>query len=102
MRDVMIEGVDYGTIPGTPKPTLYKPGSEKLLSMFHMAGKLTAEDLSTPDMIRYLLHCSITDEHGAFLGEGTGEASSAESKYQWREAVCAEEWEETPADRRRK
>jgi len=25
------EGVDFGTIPGTPKPTLLKPGAEKLL-----------------------------------------------------------------------
>lgn len=28
------EGVDYGIIPGTPKPTLLKPGAEKLLRWF--------------------------------------------------------------------
>lgn len=28
------EGIDYGTIPGTDKPTLYKPGAEKLLKAF--------------------------------------------------------------------
>lgn len=101
MRDVMKEDVDYGTIPGTPKPTLYKPGSEKLLSMFRMSGKPIVEDLSTPDMIRYQVHFVITDEHGNFLGEGIGEASSAESKYQWRRIVCQEEWDATPGDRRR-
>jgi hypothetical protein len=25
--------VDFGTIPGTPKPTLYKPGAEKLANI---------------------------------------------------------------------
>lgn len=101
MRDAMKKGVDYGTIPGTPKPTLYKPGSEKLLSMFRLAGKPIIEDLSTPDMIRYQVHFSISDGNGNFVGEGIGEASSAESKYQWRKAICVEEWESFPEDRRR-
>jgi hypothetical protein len=103
MRDVMKEGIDYGTIPGTPKPTLYKPGSEKLLSMFRLAAKPEAEDLSTPDTIRYRVRVIITEAStGLFLGEGLGEASSAETKYQWRKAVCQEEWDDTPVDRRRK
>ena len=34
MESVMLKDVHYGTIPGTPKPTLYKAGSEKILSTF--------------------------------------------------------------------
>jgi hypothetical protein len=30
-RAVLVEGVDYGLIPGTPKPVLWKPGAEMLL-----------------------------------------------------------------------
>jgi hypothetical protein len=30
VRAVLIEGTDYGVIPGTPRPSLYKPGAEKL------------------------------------------------------------------------
>ena len=30
----MQKDIDYGIIPGTPKPTLYKPGAEKLLRFF--------------------------------------------------------------------
>jgi hypothetical protein len=34
MQAVLTEGTDYGTIPGTDKPSLYKPGAEKLLQWF--------------------------------------------------------------------
>ncbi len=57
---------------------------------------------STPDCIRYRV--TITVVHAptqGIVGYGVGEASSAESKYQWRSAVCDEEWDDTPEDRRR-
>lgn len=102
MRKVMKVDIDYGTIPGTPKPTLYKPGSEKILSMFHLAATPRVEDVSTPDCIRYRVFVDVTHAPtGTFVGSGMGEASSAETKYQWREVVCEEEWQATPEDRRR-
>lgn len=30
----LVLDVDYGIIPGTPKPSLYKPGAEKILKLF--------------------------------------------------------------------
>ncbi len=33
-KEVLKEGTDYGIIPGTNKPTMYKPGSEKLAFAF--------------------------------------------------------------------
>ena len=33
-KKVMKSGKDYGVIPGTDKPTLLKPGAEKLCSLF--------------------------------------------------------------------
>jgi len=102
MQKVMKQDVDYGIIPGTPKPTLYKPGSEKILSMFHLAVEPRVEDLSTPDCIRYRVFVTVTHApSGVVLGTGIGEASSAEAKYQWRAVVCDEEWNETPEDRKR-
>jgi hypothetical protein len=102
LQRVMKQDVDFGIIPGTPKPTLYKPGSEKILSMFGLAVRPRVEDLSTPDRIHYRVHAEIIHRAtGIFMGEGIGEASSAESKYQWREVVCQEEWDATPEDRRR-
>ena len=102
MSSVMRKDHDYGIVPGTDKPSLLKPGSEKLLSLFNLAAQPNAEDLSTPDCIRYRV--TITVIHtptGTIAGFGVGEASSAESKYQWRGAVCNEEWDATPEDRRR-
>lgn len=102
MATVMKKDIDYGTIPGTPKPTLYKPGSEKLLSMFHLAAKPIVDDLSTPDCMRFRVFVQITEMgSGRYLGEGVGEASSAETKYQWRAIICDEEYQTTPDDRRR-
>lgn len=40
----MVEGVDFGTIPGTPKPTLYKPGAEKLSQLFGFAARIVHRD----------------------------------------------------------
>ncbi|WDU83904.1 hypothetical protein [Caloramator sp. Dgby_cultured_2] len=30
----MKEGEDYGKIPGSPKPSLFKPGAEKLCNLY--------------------------------------------------------------------
>lgn len=102
MKSVMKDGVHFGTIPGTPKPTLYKPGAEKILSTFHIAIEPIVEDLSTSDEAHFRVTTRATAMgSGTFLGSGVGEASSAEEKYQWREVVCDEEWEATPEDRKR-
>lgn len=37
MRGVMKEGTHYGTIPGTPKPSLWKAGAEVLCMTFRLA-----------------------------------------------------------------
>ena len=37
MRQVMKDGEHYGIIPGTQKPSLYKPGAEKLGFTFRLA-----------------------------------------------------------------
>jgi hypothetical protein len=34
VKDHMRQGIDYGTIPGTPKPSLYKAGAERLARFF--------------------------------------------------------------------
>jgi len=102
MASVMKDGVHYGTIPGTPKPTLYKPGAEKIFSTFRIAGEPEVEDLSTPDEIRYRVVFKATSQAtGIFLGAGNGECSSEEEKYKWRKPVCDQEWEEASPDERR-
>jgi len=104
MAAVMVPKVHYGVIPGTQKPTLYKPGSEKILSTFRIAAyPKEIEDLSGPDEIRYRVKVhGLSMDDGRLIGVGIGECSSSETKYKWRKPVCDEEFDETPEDRKRK
>lgn len=102
MKAVMKDGHHFGQIPGAGnKPVLFKAGAEKLLFTFRLSADPEIEDLSTGDGIRYRVRCKVCDRTGAYLGAGVGECSSDEEKYRWRAAVCKEEYDETPEDRRR-
>jgi hypothetical protein len=94
-------GVHYGVIPGTDKPTLLKPGAEVLQATFRIAPSYDVQDLSTPDSIRYRVTATGTHQlTGIVLGAGMGEASSNEEKYKWRKA-SNKEFDLAPVDRRR-
>lgn len=95
------EGVHYGIIPGTKKPTLYKAGSEKILATFRIAVELEVEDLSTHDSFRYRVKARGLIPSGEVIGCGIGECSTDEEKYRWRGVVNEKEWQATPEDRRR-
>lgn len=101
MKAVMKKEIHYGTIPGTNKPTLYKAGSEKILSTFRIAVELEVEDLSTPDCFRYRVKARGVIPSGEIVGCGIGECSTDEEKYRWRTAVNDKEWNATPEDRKR-
>ncbi len=105
MQDVMLEvmkdGTHYGTIPGTKSKSLYKAGAEKLMATFRLAAKPEVQDLSEGGEIAYRVTVNLLSANGTFVGAGIGECSSAEDKYSWRAAVCDEEWDETPENRRR-
>ncbi len=102
MKAVMIKETHYGVIPGSKKPSLYKPGAEVLCVTFRVAPSYKIEDLSNADSVRYRITCVGTHQTSlTVLGEGVGECSSNEEKYKWRRAVCAEEFEATPIERRR-
>jgi hypothetical protein len=49
LRGVMKEGTHYGTIPGTPKPSLWKAGAEVIAMTFRLApmlkSRVTVDDL---------------------------------------------------------
>jgi hypothetical protein len=105
MQDVMLEvmkkDTHFGIIPGTKTPSLYKPGAEKIMSTFRLAADPEVTDLGRDGEIHYRVKVSILSAGGAFLGAGIGECSSSEDKYAWRAAVCEEEFDATPENRRR-
>ena len=101
MAAVMKEGTHYGTIPGTPKPSLWKPGAEVLAATFRIAVSYKIEDLSTADVVRYRVVAIGTHQtSGIVMGEGMGECSSGEEKYKWRKAYD-EEFAATAEDKKR-
>lgn len=101
MNAVMKKDVHYGIIPGCKKPSLYKPGSEVLLTTFQIATSIEVTDLSTDDCVRYQVRVIGTHAPtGTLLGEGIGECSSNETKYKWRKAYD-DEWNATDENRRR-
>ncbi len=102
MKAVMQEGTHYGKIPGTPKPSLWKPGAEVLAATFRIAVSYTSEDLSTEDCVRYRVTAIGTHQAtGIVMGSGMGECSSNEEKYKWRKASSAKEFDAAPENRRR-
>lgn len=101
MTNNMVKDTHYGVIPGTKVPSLYKPGAEKLMSIFRLVADPEVEDLGENGEAHYRVKVKIYSASGNLLGAGIGECSSQEEKYSWRRAVCKEEFEATPVDRRR-
>lgn len=102
MQAVMKKDTHYGVIPGCKLPSLYKAGSEVLLTTFRVAVDPEIEDLSTPDEIRYRVKArGIHQTTGTIVGAGIGECSTSEDKYKWRKAVCDDEFNATPETKRR-
>jgi hypothetical protein len=104
MKSVMVQDVDYGTIPGTPKPTLFKPGAEKLCVTFKLSA-LDPQIIDVPDVvddeIRYRVRVPIAAATGVIIAVGVGECSTCEEKYKWRRPVHQKEYDNAPIDRKR-
>ena len=92
-RQLMVQDTDYGVIPGTQKPTLLKPGAEKLCTLYglspeyileHSIEDWTGADHSGESFFYYRFKCRLT-KNGILLGEGVGSCNSWESKYRYRE-----------------
>lgn len=92
MKTVMKDGEHYGIIPGCgKKPSLLKPGAEKLGATFRFAPsyKVTRSELQHGHR-EYEIFCSL--EHiptGKTVGQGLGSCSTMESKYRYRSAEKA-------------
>ena len=81
------KGTDYGIIPGTPRPTLYKAGAELLAMNLGLTTETTEitelkEMFGTPMII-----CNAHTEvfwNGKKIADGYGSCSSGETKYAFR------------------
>jgi predicted RNA-binding Zn-ribbon protein involved in translation (DUF1610 family) len=90
-RDVMQDGTDYGTIPGTGKPSLFQPGAQLLDQIFGLTPTFEVMATSIIDWQRlipffhYVVRCQLKrGDH--VVAEGVGSCNSWEDKYRWRKA----------------
>ncbi|MDP3703892.1 MAG: hypothetical protein Q8R78_05850 [Candidatus Omnitrophota bacterium] len=92
MKRAMQEGHHYGVIPGTPKPSLWKPGAELLCVMFRLDPQYVAQERREPDdHLTVTTTCTLWHiPTGQRAGSGMGSCSTRESKYAYRQAsrVC--------------
>lgn len=84
MQAVMKRDEHYGVIPGTgTKPTLLKPGAEKLCLMFRLDPEYEVmSTVETGDRISYMIRCVLYHiPTGARVASGLGSCNSREEKY---------------------
>ena len=101
MRRVMREGEHFGTIPGTPKPTLYKPGAELLLSTMSLHSDssintvppvmdLLGTEHGGEAFVQFQKTCEIYREEIAgeriLIARASANCSTWEKKYRYRKA----------------
>ena len=97
LRGMLVEGTDYGTIPGTPKPTLYQAGAQKICAFFGYAPSYASECIEDWDgsnhagepLFYYKFVCTLMKD-GSPVGQGVGSCNSWETKYRYRvsKRVC--------------
>lgn len=90
VKEYLQEGEDFGVIPGTPKPTLLKPGADKLCELYGLADDYVIDsrvDDFEQGLFDYTIKCILTSKRGGFLvATGYGSCNSFEKRYRWRDA----------------
>lgn len=90
VKRYMIKGEDYGEVPGIPKPTLLKPGAEKLCDVYGFSKmvevKNRVEDWEK-GFFHYEVKVTLTNKRtGLVEAEGVGSCNSKEKKYRYQDA----------------
>ncbi|WP_089610071.1 hypothetical protein [Dehalobacterium formicoaceticum] len=93
-ESVMEKDVDYGTIPGTQKPSLLQPGADKLSNLYGFSKMIEEkQEKKDYDTGHYDVTVKVRLIHRGsqiIAGEGEGSCSTYESKYRYR---WVPEWE---------
>jgi len=83
VRAVLVENADYGVIPGCKKPTLLKPGAEKIVSMMGLTTEFNIEnEIKDYDKGYFFYSIKCVVYKGNFkVTEGLGTCNTKENKY---------------------
>lgn len=95
LKEVMKDGIHYGTIPGTLKPTLYKAGAEYINFMFRLSATYESKVRDLPNGHREVIAtCTLTHiPTGKVWGDAIGSCTTMEGKYRFRNDI---EWTGDP------
>ena len=91
VKQHMNEGEDYGVIPGGNKPTLFKPGAEKLNAVFGLSPMVEVsnrvEDWDN-GFVAYEMKVTLLNKRtGGVEAEGIGSCNSRERRYKNQDAA---------------
>ena len=88
VKRLLTPNVDYGVIPGTKKPTLLKPGAEKIIKLMQLSDSyqiLSKEEDYQKPFFAFTVKCQLKSySSGKLMSEGMGQCNSNESKYRYR------------------
>ena len=94
VKQVLIKDQDYGVIPGTKKPILFKSGAEKIndsLNLYPTFERVqVVEDWDRP-LFHYAYRCTLRHRGTEIpIATGIGSCNSMEEKYRYRnsERIC--------------
>lgn len=101
MKEVMKDGTHYGKVPGCgDKPTLLKPGAEKIAMTFRLSPEFEELSGSTESDagVFYKINCKLVHiPTGQVVGNGRGTCSSKEKKYKTRSVYANKATDEEKA-----
>jgi len=88
VKQTLAKDHDYGIIPGTEKPTLLKPGAEKIAKLMNLQDDYIIvekiEDWDKPFFF-YTVKCELREiSSGLLISAGLGSCNSKESRYDRR------------------
>lgn len=86
VQQTLKKGHDYGEVGGVTKPTLLKPGAEKILMLMGLSSEYDIiEKVEDYDkgIFAYTIKCTLC-KNGQKITEGVGSCNSKEDKYRWR------------------
>ena len=86
IRRNLKEGKDYGTIPGTPKPSLWKPGAEKIVILGKLRSTFEVLDETKDwenEFFQFEIRWNLWSGDN-LICQGVGLCSSKEDKYRYR------------------
>lgn len=85
VKEMMVSGIDYGVIPNSKKPSLFKAGAEKLCDIFGFSKQLDilnrVEDWDK-GLFHYEVKAILINKRTGFIeAEGVGSCNSREKKF---------------------